>query len=89
MVKKIEKNYLSECYHCYCIFHKQASSEVQKPTDINFAFFAAVNRLSGSLRKQKFTSIYGFKRSWFVIGGFRSVLCFCVSRFIACDRNYD
>ena len=24
-----------------------------------------------------------------VIGGFRSVLCFCVSRFVACDRNYD
>ena len=25
-----------------------------------------------------------------MIGGFRSVsVCFCVSRFVACDRNYD
>ena len=32
-----------------------------------------------------------FKRSglWFRIGGFQSFLCFSVSRFFACDRNYD
>ena len=35
------------------------------------------------------TLLHGFKRSWFVICGFRSVLCFSVSRFVACDRNYD
>ena len=33
------------------------------------------------------TLLHGFKRSWFVICGFRSVLC--VSRFVACDRNND
>ena len=34
MVKEVEKNYLSECSHCYCAFHKHANSEVQKPTDV-------------------------------------------------------
>ena len=37
------------------------------------AFFAAVNHLNGPLRKQNFTS--RVQRSWFVICGFRSVLC--------------
>ena len=44
------------------------------------AFFAAVNHLNG------------FKRSCFVICdcwiSIRFV-CFCVSRFVPCDRNYD
>ena len=54
------------------------------------AFFAAINHLNGPLRKQNFT-LTGLKGHglWFVFGGFRSVLCFCVSRFVACDRNYD
>ena len=55
------------------------------------AFFAAVNHLNGPLRKQNFT-LTGSKGQGlrFVIGGFRSVsVCFCVSRFVACDRNYD
>ena len=38
----------------YCAFQKHANSEVQNPTD-PFAFYAAVNILSGSLRKQNFT----------------------------------
>ena len=43
---------------------------ISQPT---IAFFAAVNHLNGPLRKQ--TLLHGFKRSWFVICGFRSVLC--------------
>ena len=58
---------------------------------LTIALFAAVNHLNGPLRKQNF-SLTGSKGYglWFVIGGFWSVfLCFCVSRFVACDRNYD
>ena len=65
------------------------NSEVQKPTDV--CIFSAVNHLSGPLRKQKFTSM-GSKGHglWLVIGGFWSVLCFCVSSFnVACDHNND
>ena len=42
-------------------------------TQPTIAFFAAVNHLNGPLRNE--TLLYGFKRSWFVICGFRSVLC--------------
>ena len=38
----------------YCAFQKHANSDFQSPTD-PFAFFAAVNILSGPLRKQTFT----------------------------------
>ena len=59
-------------------------------SQLTIAFFAAVNHLNGPLRKQNFTLTgskgHGFG---FVIGRFRPVLCFCVSRFVACDRNYD
>ena len=59
-------------------------------SQLTTAFFTAVNHLNWPLRKQNFT-LTGSKGQvlWFVIGGFRSVLCFCVSRFVACDRNYD
>ena len=53
------------------------------------AFFAAVNHLILTDLLGNKTLLHGFKRSWFVICGFRSVLCFSVSRFVACDRNYD
>ena len=46
---------------------------------LTIAFFAAVNHLNGPLWKQNFTLTgskgHGF---WFVIGGFRSVLCVSV-----------
>ena len=42
-------------------------------TQPSIAFFAAFNHLNGPLRKRNFTS--RFKRSWFVICGFRSILC--------------
>ena len=43
-------------------------------SELTFAFFPAVNHLSGPLRKQNFTfqKVTGLG---FVIGGFRSVLC--------------
>jgi len=48
-------------------------------SQLTFAFFAAVNHLSGPLRKQKFTSTSSKGHGlWLVIGGFRSVLCFSV-----------
>ena len=47
---------------------------------LTFAFFAAVNHLSGALRKQRLNSTSSKGHGlWFVIGGFRSV--FIVSVF--------
>ena len=62
---------------CYSAFHKHANSEVQKPTDD--CVFRCVDHLNGPLRKQNFT-LTGSKGhgSWFVIGGFGSVLCVSV-----------
>ena len=54
-------------------------------------FLTAVNHLNGPLRKQNFT-LTGSKGHglWFVIGGFRSVLCVSVFQgSFASDRNYD
>ena len=56
---------------------------------LTFGFFAPVN-VKEPLRKQKLY-LNRFKRSWFVICdrwisfGF---LCFCVSKFVACDRYH-
>ena len=46
---------------------------------LTIAFFAAVNHLNGPLRKQNFT-LTGSKGHglWFVISGFRSILCVSV-----------
>ena len=48
-------------------------------SQLTIALFAAVNHLNGPLRKQNFTLTgskgHGF---WFVIGGFRSILCVSV-----------
>ena len=52
------------------------------------AFFVAVNYLNGSLRKQNFTSRVQkvvVCDLWISI----RLVCFSVSRFVACDRNYD
>ena len=48
-------------------------------SQLTIAFLAAVNHLNGPLRKQNFT-LTGSKRHglWFVICGFRSVLCVSV-----------
>ena len=66
----------------YCAFHKHANSEVQKPTD-DCVFHC---------RQAKKLYFNGFKRSWFVMCDWWisiPFVCFCVSRFVACDRNYD
>ena len=52
------------------------------------AFSAAVNHLNGPLRKQNFTSRVQkvmVSDLWISI----RFVCFSVSRFVACDRNYD
>ena len=56
-----------------------------------FAFFAVVNHFRGPRRKQMFTSTASKGHGlWFLIGGFQYRICvFCVSRFVACDRNYE
>ena len=57
-------------------------------TQPTIAFFAAVNHLNGPLRKQNFTSRV---QKVMVCDLWISIrfVCFSVSRFIACDRNYD
>ena len=58
---------------------------------LTFAFFPAVNHLSGPLRKQNFT-LAGSKGHGFVICDWWisiCFVCFCVSGFIARDCNYD
>ena len=51
------------------------------------AFFAAVNHLNGPLRKQNFTSRV---QKIMVCDLWISIrfVCFSVSSFVACDRNY-
>ena len=45
-------------------------------SQLTIGFFTAVNHLNGPLRKQNFTLTGSKGRGfWFVIGGFRSVLC--------------
>ena len=79
---------------CFCYillgFLKDASSEVQMPTDICvFSWGQSSQRTSSE------TEVYfnAFKRSWFVISDWRILrirfVCFSVSKFVACDRNYD
>ena len=57
-------------------------------SQLTIAFFAAVNHLNGPLRKQNFTSPVQKVMVcdlWISI----SFVCVSVSRFVACDRNYD
>ena len=57
-------------------------------TQPTIAFFAAVNHLNGPLRKQNFTSRVQKVMACDLWISIRFV-CFSVSRFVACDRNYD
>ena len=68
---------LSVCIWLTALFTNMRN--VKFKSQLTIAFFAAVNRLSGPLRKQNFT-LTGSKGHglWFVIGGFRSVLCVSV-----------
>ena len=64
---------------------------LQFKSQLTIAFFTAVNHLNGPLRKQKLY-FNGVKRSrvvicdWWISIRF---VCFCASRFVACDRYYD
>ena len=69
--------------------HWDFAALFMRTLNFTIAFFAAVNHLILTDLLRNKTLLHGFKRSWFVICGFRSVLCFSVSRFVACDRNYD
>ena len=67
----------------YCAFHKHSKAKT-------IALYAAVNHLNGPLKKQNFTLTV--KRSRFLICDWWisiRFVCFCVSMFVACDRNYD
>ena len=73
----------------YCAFHKHVNSEVQKPTDD-----CVFRCRQSSYWTSKETKLYfnRFKRSWLVICDWWisiCFVCFCISRFIACDHNYD
>ena len=57
-----------------------------------FAFFTAVNHFNEPLSTETKLYLNGSKRSWFVICDWWISICFVcfyVSRFVACDRNYD
>ena len=66
-----------------------ADSEVQKP------IHDCVFRCRQSSKRTSYeTKVYfnGFKRSWIVICDWWFSIrfaCFCVARFVACERNYD
>ena len=57
-------------------------------TQPTIAFFAAVNHLNGPLRKRNFTSQVQKVKVCDLWISIRFV-CFSVSGFVACDRNYD
>ena len=57
-------------------------------SQLTIAFFAAVNHLNGPLRKQNFTLRVQKVMVCDLQISIRFV-CFSVSRFVACDRNYD
>ena len=63
---------------------------VKFKNQLTLEFFAVVNYLSGSLRKQKFTSTgskgHALWFDWWISIYF---VCSCVSGFFACDHNYD
>ena len=61
-------------------------------SQLTFTFFAAVSHLGGPLRKQNFTYTSSKGHGlWSVMMDFYPfyVFKFCVSRFVACDRNND
>ena len=78
-------------HYTYCAFTNMRILKFK--SQLTIAFFAAVNHLKGPLRKQNFT-LTGSKGQglWFVICDWWisiRFVCFCVLRFVACDRNYD
>ena len=76
---------MENSHHYHCTFQKHVNSEVQNPTDV--CVFRCRQSSKRTLRNRKFTST-GSKGHGFLLVDF-DVLCFLVSRFIACDLNYD
>ena len=76
----------------YCITALFKNTQILKfKSQLMIVFFAATNHPNGPLRISKLY-FNEFKRSWFVICDWWiwiRFVCFCVSRFVACDRNYD
>ena len=76
----------------YCAFHKHANSEVQKPTEKQFKRqlrFLLPSIILTDLLGNK-TLLYRVQKVmvcdlWISI----RFVCFSVSRFVACERNYD
>ena len=76
---------------CY-LFTFKNTRILKFKSQLTFAFFAAVNQLSGPLRKHTEVHFNGFKRSWFVICDWWisiRYVCFFVSGFVGFDPNYD
>ena len=79
-LSKALKIYRLLIYYGKCLL-KNTRTLKFKIRQLSFAFFSAVNHLSGPLRKQNFT--YSGSKGhglWSVTGGFRSVLCVSVFR---------
>ena len=76
---------LSQCKLLYCIFQKHANSEVQKLTNVCVLLSIILEDLLGNkslLQRVQKVMICDW---WISI----HCVCSCVSRFVACDRNYD
>ena len=87
------KYQISKCLSCkfsYYAFKKTEKRIVKFKNQLTLEIFAVVNYLSGSLRKQKFTSAgskgHALWFDWWISIHF---VCSCVSGFFACDHNYN
>ena len=74
--ESIQKEYCYIFESCLSLLHFSKTQILKSKRQLTYAFFAAINHLSRTLRKQKFTPT-GSKGHglWFVIGGFWSILC--------------
>ena len=76
---------LSQCKLLYCTFQKHANSEVQKLTNVCVLLSIILEDLLGNrslLQRVQKVMVCDW---WISI----HCVCSCVSRFVACDRNYD
>ena len=73
----------------YCAFQKHANYEIQKPTDgyvFSLPSIILADPLENKTLLQRVQKVmYGICHWWISI----CFGCFCVSRLVACDRNYD
>ena len=76
---------LSQCKLLYFTFQKHANSEVQKLTDICILLSIILEDLLGN------RSVLQEVQKVMVCDWWISIhcVCFCVSKFVACDHNYD